>query len=179
MAAKAMEELGTKSGVWTIAASYESSVITTENLKQYEGGGLDSTTGFFLDDDASVMTSRDKALLDFVRSGKGLAGIHAAVAAHHKASDGPEIGGMVAAGMLAAADKDEDKTLDAAELQGLADNWFDAADSGHSGKVSVQDFKAGFAKFVQCADHSYQARRQGGRLPRPDHQYCTWPDFNK
>jgi type 1 glutamine amidotransferase len=181
LAAKTVEELGTKTGAWTTDVSYDSSVITAENLKQYDLVFLDSTTGFFLDDaDATVTSARKKALLDFVRSGKGLAGIHAASDSYHQASDGPQIGGMMAAGILGAADKDEDKTLDAAELSGLADQWFDMADSGHSGKVSVQDFKAGFGRIL------FSTRGRTGATPTPpaakagpDHQYGTWPEFNK
>jgi type 1 glutamine amidotransferase len=181
LAAKTVEELGMKTGAWTTDVSYDSSVITAENLKQYDLVFLDSTTGFFLDDaDATVTSARKKALLDFVRSGKGLAGIHAASDSYHQASDGPQIGGMMAAGILGAADKDEDKTLDAAELSGLADQWFDMADSGHSGKVSVQDFKAGFGRIL------FSTRGQTGATPTPpaaktgpDHQYGTWPEFNK
>jgi type 1 glutamine amidotransferase len=181
LAAKTVEELGMKTGAWTADVSYDSSVITAENLKQYDLVFLDSTTGFFLDDaDATVTSARKKALLDFVRSGKGLAGIHAASDSYHQASDGPEIGGMIAAGILGAADKDESKTLDAAELSGLADQWFDMADSGHSGKVSVPDFKAGFGRIL------FSTRRQTGATPTPpvaktgpDHQVGTWPEFNK
>jgi type 1 glutamine amidotransferase len=181
LAAKTVEELGTKTGAWTTDVSYDSSVITAENLKQYDLVFLDSTTGFFLDDaDATVTSARKKALLDFVRSGKGLAGIHAASDSYHRASNGPEIGGMMAAGILGAADKNEDKTLDAVELSGLADKWFDMADSGHSGKVSVQDFKAGFGRIL------FSTRGQTGATPTPpaaktgpDHQYGTWPEFNK
>jgi type 1 glutamine amidotransferase len=183
LAAKTVEELGAKTGAWTTDVSYESSVITAENLKQYDLVFLDSTTGFFLDDaDATVTAARKKALLDFVRSGKGLAGIHAASDSYHRASDGPEIGGMIAAGILGAADKDDDKTLDAMELSGLADKWFDMADSGHAGKVSVQDFKAGFARIL----FSTRPPRRTGAPPAPpiaktgpDHQEGTWPEFNR
>src|SRR5947209_13027558 len=115
LAAKTVEELGMKTGAWTTEVSYDPSVITDENLKQYDRVFLDRTTGFFLDDaDATVTSARKKALLDFVRSGKGLAGIHAASDSYHRASNGPEIGGMMAAGILGAADRERDKTLDAA-----------------------------------------------------------------
>ncbi len=110
---------------------------------------LDSTTGFFLDDpDAGVTAARKKALLSFVRSGKGLAGIHAASDSYHQSSDGPEIGSMISTGILGAADKNDDKTLDAAELSDLADKWFDTADSAHAGKVSIQDFKSNFGRHL-------------------------------
>jgi type 1 glutamine amidotransferase len=180
LAAKTVEELGTKTGAWTTAVSYDSAVITAENLKQYDLVFLDSTTGFFLDDaDAKVTAARKKALLDFVRSGKGLAGIHAAADSYHESSEGPEIVGMITPGILGAADKDGDKTLDAAELSGLADTWFDMADTGHAGKVSVADFKAGFGSIL----FSTLGQRTGGAAPPaktgPDHQYGTWPEFNK
>src|SRR5277367_831068 len=149
LAAKTVEELGTKTGAWTTDVSYDPSVITADNLKQYDLVFLDNTTGFFLDDpDGAITAARKKALLSFVRSGKGLAGIHAASDSYHQAKDGPEIGGMIASGLLDAADKDGDKTLDAAELSALADKWFDIADSGHSGKVSVSDFKANFGRIL-------------------------------
>jgi type 1 glutamine amidotransferase len=184
LAAKTVEELGTKTGSWTTDVSYDSSVITAANLRQYDLVFLDSTTGFFLDDaDSAVTAARKKALLEFVRSGKGLAGIHAASDSYHKASDGPEIGGMIAGGMLASADKDEDKTLDAAELSALADKWFAMADTAHAGKVSVQDFKSGFGRILFSSLAA--ARRTGAPAAPPaartgpDHQEGTWPEFNK
>ena len=54
------------------------------------------------------------------------------------------------------------------------------ADTGHSGKVSVQDFKAGFGRIL------FSTRGQTGATPTPpaaktgpDHQYGAWPEFNK
>jgi hypothetical protein len=44
LAAKTVEELGTKTGAWTTDVSYDSSVITAENLKRYDLVFLDSTT---------------------------------------------------------------------------------------------------------------------------------------
>jgi hypothetical protein len=152
LAAKTVEELGTKTGAWTTDVTYDSSAITTENLKQYDLVFLDSTTGAFLDDtDAAVTAARKKALLAFVRSGKGLAGIHAAGDAYHEDSNGPDIDRLIATGILGAADKDDDKTLDAAELSALADQWFAMADAGHAGKVSVADFKADFVQYAGSA----------------------------
>ena len=183
LAAKTVEELGTKTGSWTTDVSYDSSVINTQNLKQYDLVFLDSTTGFFLDDpDASITAARKKALLQFVRSGKGLAGIHAAGDAYHKSDDGPEVGGMLAGGILRTADTDNNKALDAAELNALADKWFDMADSAHAGKVSVTAFKSGFSRIL----FSSLAPRKGGAPSAPptaktgpDHQYGTWPDYDK
>src|ERR1700722_19719308 len=85
LAAKTVEALGEKTGAWTATTSYDPAVITAENLKQYDLLFLDSTTGNFLDDpnDAAATDARKKALLDFVRGGKGLAGIHAASDSYH------------------------------------------------------------------------------------------------
>ena len=60
----------------------------THNLKQYDAIFLASTTGDFLDDpkDAAATAARRKALLAFVRGGKGLAGIHAASDSYHQSS---------------------------------------------------------------------------------------------
>lgn len=182
LAAKTVEELGSKTGAWTTDVSYDSAVITADNLKKYDLVFLDSTTGYFLDDpDAGVTAARKKALLDFVRAGKGIAGIHAASDSYHKAADGSEIGSMISAGILGAADKDNDKTLNAAELSGMADKWFDMADSAKAGKVRIQDFKANFGRILFSSLGSQ--RRAGGAPPAaktgPDHQVGTWPEFNK
>jgi type 1 glutamine amidotransferase len=85
VAAATIEALGKKTGAWSTTISYDSAVITADNLKQYDALFLNNTTGAFLDDpnDAAVTEMRKKALLDFVRGGKGLAGIHAASDAYH------------------------------------------------------------------------------------------------
>ena len=65
--------------------TYDAAAITPENLKQYDAVFLDSTTGQFLDEpnDKAATDLRRQALLDFVKSGKGLAGVHAATDAYH------------------------------------------------------------------------------------------------
>lgn len=85
LAARTIEEMGKKTGAWTATTTYEASDITAENLKQYDLIVLDSTTGQFLDDpnDPAASETRKKALLDFVRNGKGLVGIHAATDSYH------------------------------------------------------------------------------------------------
>ena len=59
---------------------YNAADINEQNLKQYDAVFLDSTTGCFLDDptDKAATDARRAALIDFIRSGKGIAGIHAA-----------------------------------------------------------------------------------------------------
>ena len=91
LAAKTVEALGTKTGAWSTTVTYDPAAITAENLKQYDLLFLDNTTGAFLDDpnDAAATAARKKALLEFVRSGKGLAGIHAAGDSYHEARPAP------------------------------------------------------------------------------------------
>lgn len=85
LASKMVEYLGDRTGAWMTTITYDASAVTAENLKQYDAIFLDSTTGAFLDDasDKTTSQSRRDALLDFVKSGKGLAGIHAATDSYH------------------------------------------------------------------------------------------------
>jgi type 1 glutamine amidotransferase len=85
LAARTIDEMGRKTGAWTTDVTYDAAAITAENLKQYDAIFLNSTTGTFLDDpnDQTVTAARRKALLDFVRGGKGIAGIHAASDSYH------------------------------------------------------------------------------------------------
>ena len=94
LAGKTIEEMGKKTGAWTTTITYDSADITEQNLKQYDAVFLASTTGAFLDDpnDQAVTAARRKALLDFVRSGKGLAGIHAASDSYHQNAPGAGAG---------------------------------------------------------------------------------------
>jgi type 1 glutamine amidotransferase len=85
LAARMVEELGRKTGAWTTDVTYDVGGFTAGNLEQYDAIFLASTTGQFLDDpnDQAATDARRKALLDFVRGGKGLAGIHAATDSYH------------------------------------------------------------------------------------------------
>ncbi len=85
LAAKMVEYLGDKTGAWMTTITYDPATINAENLKQYDAIFLDSTTGQFLDDpnDQAATQARRQALLDFVKSGKGLAGVHAATDSYH------------------------------------------------------------------------------------------------
>src|SRR5215472_8439026 len=91
VAAKMVEYLGDRTGAWMMTVTYDAAAITPENLKQYDAIFLDSTTGEFLDDpnDKSASELRRQALLDFVKSGKGLAGVHAATDSYHTSGAAP------------------------------------------------------------------------------------------
>jgi type 1 glutamine amidotransferase len=90
LAARTIEALGQKTGAWATVITYTAADINEPNLQQYDAVFLASTTGTFLDDptDQAATTARRKALLDFVRGGKGIAGIHAATDSYHGAASG-------------------------------------------------------------------------------------------
>lgn len=182
LAAKTIEELGNKTGAWSTTVSYDSAVITAENLKQYDALFLNNTTGAFLDDaDPAVTAARKKAVLQFVRSGKGIAGVHAASDSYHRATDGPGFGGMLTSGILRAADKNEDKAVDRQELSALSGAWFDQVDGSHSGMVSVPAFRAAFPRILtglRGPRRSGPPAPQPGK-PGPDPQIGTWPEWNR
>jgi len=85
LASKMVEYLGDKTGAWMTDITYDAAMITPENLKRYDAIFLDSTTGEFLDDanDKAVTDLRRQALMNFVKGGKGLAGVHAATDSYH------------------------------------------------------------------------------------------------
>ena len=187
LAARTIEALGTKTGAWTTTITYDAADITAENLKQYDAVFLASTTGAFLDDpaNATVTEARRTALLDFVRGGKGLAGIHAAADSYHRnnapaASGGGNPLGNFAAGpvmapvLLTQGDRNRDQKLDRAEASALADAWFQTLDTKKTGRVSQPDF-AFFALLVPKATGAAAVPVAQG----PDTQIGTWPDFNR
>ena len=85
LAAATITEIGEKTGAWSTTITYDPADITASNLQQYDLVFLDSTTGQFLDDpnNEEMTSERRQALLNFVRNGKGLAGVHAAVDSYH------------------------------------------------------------------------------------------------
>jgi uncharacterized protein len=85
LAAATVKALGDKTGAWSTDVTYDAADINDANLKRYDLLFLDGTTGAFLDDakDPAATAARKEALLNFVRGGKGLAGIHAAADSYH------------------------------------------------------------------------------------------------
>jgi type 1 glutamine amidotransferase len=180
LAAKTVEALGNQGGLWSTTISYDAADINADNLKKYDAIFLDSTTACFLDDpDPSVTAARRAALLSFVRSGKGIAGIHAASDSYHTdclaseavvKSGGPgqnRAAGVLAARFVAAGDKDSDETVSRQEWTAVADNWFQKLDTDNTGKVTRAEFVAHFNSL----------------LPPPPSQESKpvqqWPEFNK
>jgi len=69
----ALETMGKKTGAFTVDLADTYDVFNTENLKKYDGILLNNTTGMTF-----AKPEQQNAFLDFIMSGKGLAGIHAA-----------------------------------------------------------------------------------------------------
>jgi type 1 glutamine amidotransferase len=99
LASKMVEYLGDKTGAWSTTITYDAADINAQNLKKYDAIFLDSTTGQFLDDpnNKDITQERRQALLDFVKGGKGLVGIHAATDSYHTSPRPASPGGPVQA----------------------------------------------------------------------------------
>jgi type 1 glutamine amidotransferase len=175
LTAKTVEALGDQGGLWKTTVTYDPADINTDNLKQYDAIFLDSTTSCFLDDpDPAVTAARRSAFLDFVRSGKGIAGIHAASDAYHTdclenmaelKSGTPRNNAAVglAARFVAAADKDSDGTIDQKEWTALANDWSQKLGGG---SITRADF----------VDHFNTLLPRAGGESKPVTQ---WPEYNK
>lgn len=85
LVAATVKELGERTGAYATTITYDAADVTAANLAQYDVVFLADSTGAFLDDpnNAEVTAARRKALLDFVRNGKGLAAVHAAADSYH------------------------------------------------------------------------------------------------
>ncbi len=179
LAAKMVDAMGAKTGAWATVITYDPADITAENLKQFDAIFLDSTTGLFLDDpnDAAATAARKKALLEFVRSGKGLAGVHAASDSYHgvPAGSAPVMPGgrgpasMLGAAIVTQADQNSDSKVSRQEFTALADVWFDKLDPNKSGKVSRAEFSERYAAIVPPVRMA----------PPPQVNLPLWPEFNK
>ena len=179
LAAKTVEDLGNKTDSWTTRITYDPASINADNLKQYDLVFLDNTTGAFLDDhDPSVTSARREALLDFVRSGKGLAGIHAAGDSYHEARGRRGgFGPMLAPAVIRAADTDHDGKVSAAELAHYSDELFDKMDKQKAGKLSTATVRTHIlmAMFTTGGGGFHMPAKGRSGV---DDQYGTWPAFN-
>ncbi len=190
LAAKTMEAMGEKTKAWSAVVTYDAADINEQNLKQYDAVFLDSTTGCFLDaaDDKAATAARRQALMAFVRSGKGIAAIHAATDAYHGTAcpgDAPAAGragapapagrgggggGMLAAALFTQADRNTDQKVSREELAAVSDAWFDRLDTEKAGKVSQADFAP---RLTGLMPQAAQAGRGGPPGGNP-----LWPEFN-
>ena len=196
LAARTIEEMGRKTGAWSTTITYDAADINEKNLAQYDALFLASTTGEFLDDphDAAATAARRKALLDFVRGGKGLAGIHAASDSYHqnapvpgapRAIYGPAV--TLARALLAQGDRNGDRQLSREELRALADAWYDKLDPEKVGRVEKAAFPQRFTAVLPPPPPSsppplgptgFPVQAPATQLG-PDTQMGTWPEFNR
>jgi len=92
VANKALEIMGEKTGAFEVTAVTDDySVFTAETLRQFDVVCLNNTT--HLKFDPKKTPQRCKALMDFVKSGKGLVGIHAAADNFYDWPEGMEMMG--------------------------------------------------------------------------------------
>ncbi|WP_404310437.1 ThuA domain-containing protein [Neorhodopirellula lusitana] len=70
----AYQQIADTSGAFTVSFSDDPADICLENLQQYDALLLNNTTDF----DKTIGEAGQQAILDFVRGGKGLIGVHAA-----------------------------------------------------------------------------------------------------
>jgi type 1 glutamine amidotransferase len=184
LAAKTVEALGNQGKLWATTVSYDAADINADNLKKYDAIFLDSTTACFLDDpDPSVTAARRAALLNFVRGGKGIAGIHAATDSYHtdclaseaaakSGTPGRNPGAMaLSARLVQGADKDSDDTVSRQEWTALADDWFQKLDTGNTGKVTRADFVEHFNSLLPPLEPA--------RLGLESKPVQQWPEWNK
>ncbi|MDZ4859867.1 MAG: ThuA domain-containing protein [Candidatus Hydrogenedentes bacterium] len=82
-----LEKMGLKTGAYSVVASDDPAVFAPENLAQFHAVCMLNTTGELFEDAALR-----KSLVDFVKGGKGLVGIHAATDCFY---DWPEYGAMM------------------------------------------------------------------------------------
>ena len=189
LAGRTIEEIGKKTGAWSTTITYDAADINDENLKQYDAIFLASTTGAFLDDpkDAAATAARRKALLAFVRGGKGLGGIHAATDSYHQSS--AQAGGagfnfqvIPIAMQMIAADKNSDSKISRDEFEALADAWYDKLDPDKSGRIAQADFPQRYAALPTPPMPTGRGGAGNGQAPAtnrgPDTEVGTWPEFN-
>lgn len=84
---KAIEVLGSKTGAFTCDVRADKSAFTAGNLKQYDAIIFNSTTKLTFDD------QQRKAIMDFVKGGKGIVGIHGATDNFYKWPEAAEMMG--------------------------------------------------------------------------------------
>jgi len=76
-ATRALELMGEKTGAFTTTASFDASVFTPEKLREFDAVVMNNTM-LNVFGPPETEEARMRALIDFVRAGKGLVGIHSA-----------------------------------------------------------------------------------------------------
>jgi len=93
LAAKALELMGAKTGAYSTVISDDMAMFTADKLKEFDAVLFNSTTRLKFKDPA-----HRKALMDFIKSGKGVAGIHGATDNFYDFPEAAEMMGGLFAG---------------------------------------------------------------------------------
>jgi type 1 glutamine amidotransferase len=88
---KAFELMGEKTGAYDVVVTDDYSVFTPESLRQFDAVCLNNTTG--LKFNPKENPERCKALMDFVKGGKGIVGVHAGTDNFNQWPEGQEMMG--------------------------------------------------------------------------------------
>ncbi len=88
---KALKLMGEKTGAYDVVITDDYSVFTAQRLRQFDAVCLNNTTG--LKFDPKETPERCKALMDFVKSGKAIVGVHAATDNFNQWPEGREMMG--------------------------------------------------------------------------------------
>ena len=88
---KAFELMGKKTGAYDVVVTDDYSVFTAEKLKEFDAVCLNNTTT--LKFNPQETPERCKALMDFVKGGKGIVGVHAATDNFNQWPEGREMMG--------------------------------------------------------------------------------------
>ena len=88
LSAQILQDLGRRSGAFDVTATDDSSLVARDTLTHYDA------VVFFTTGELPMRDEQKTALLDFVRSGKGFAGIHSATDTFY---DWPEYGALIGA----------------------------------------------------------------------------------
>jgi type 1 glutamine amidotransferase len=86
---KAFEIMGQKTGAWETVITVDPSYFAPDKLKDFDAVVMNNTTGR----DLITEPAQKQALLDFVKSGKGIIGVHSALDAFYE--KWPEYGEMM------------------------------------------------------------------------------------
>jgi type 1 glutamine amidotransferase len=87
LGAKTWELMGKKTGAFEATVTDDPAVFAPEKLQEFDAVMMNNTTG-----DCLPKPQQQKALLEFVKGGKGIAGVHSATDAMYKC---PEYGAMM------------------------------------------------------------------------------------
>jgi hypothetical protein len=170
--------LGRQSGAWETLISNDRHMFEPETLAQFDAVMMVSTTGSLFGDPDKIVNERlRKSLLDFVASGKGLAGSHAATDCSYDWKDyGALMGGYFAGhpfGKITVRNEDPRSPLNAA----FKGEGFDFQDEMYTFREPYSREKLHILLSIDISKMPDDPAKPGFKLKenRPDHDYAiSW-----